>query len=361
MGTSRHNSSTALPLRLDDVPLTGDRPPLVLTAFTRPDLLKFVIPAIQKQSLLPSKLIAYIDGARREADVPLIEQCIALLESCTSVFPVKVIRRNHNLGCDQNVIQAFTEVLEIYDSLVYLEDDTVPNPFFYDRMCRLLQAYRISPQICSISGYANLSNEYNPESDADFIVSNRVFSWGFATWRDRWKKFDLIHQSGQYNPFGEYYRIPATAQTKLTLINQFWIEKNHNTDWMITFTLTALFHQQYHLVPTQSLVCNIGFGHPESKTYRGEEPTWVNPRYDSGFCPNRLPSTPNISPTLNSVLKETEWIHYLKAQSSLWLGPKAFLELLKTTQENRNKLLLFQLFLARLPFVLKRWRGGLPT
>lgn len=44
------------------------------------------------------------------------------------------------MGCDQNVILGLTEVFSSHDSLIYLEDDIVPNPHFYDRMCRLLEA-----------------------------------------------------------------------------------------------------------------------------------------------------------------------------------------------------------------------------
>lgn len=349
-----------MPQSLDDLSVC-DRPPLVLTAFTRPDLLEKVLPAIQRQSLLPSKLIAFVDGARRDADQPLIDQCVLLLESCTSSFPVEIVRREHNLGCDQNVIQGFTEVFKTYNSLVYMEDDTLANPYFYDRMCRLLEAYKQHPQICSISAYANLSDEFNPEPGADFIVSNRVFSWGFGTWRDRWQAFNLAHQSGQYNPFGPFYRIPITTQTKRTLINQFWLEKNHKTDWVITFTLVALYHQHYHLVPSRSLVCNVGFGHPESKTYKGAEQSWVNARYDETFCPNTLPTSLELAQPLRSLLDEPEFVEFLYAQKQFWLSWRALFTWLSIMKSGKSKILLIWLFLKRFPILLKRWRQGLPT
>jgi len=148
-----------LPESLDDVELPKELPPLVLIAFTRPDLLKKVLTAISQQSLLPSKIIAYVDGERKLEDKPLIEDCILLLKEFSQLVPVHVIKRDHNLGCDKNVILGLTDALSNHDSIVYLEDDTVPNPYFYDRMCRLLEVYREYKQICSVSAYATYPSE----------------------------------------------------------------------------------------------------------------------------------------------------------------------------------------------------------
>ncbi|MBD2068403.1 sugar transferase [Leptolyngbya sp. FACHB-671] len=354
-------SHVSLPTSLNDVPLPVELPPLVLVAFTRPDLLKKVLAAVRQQSLMPSKIIGFIDGARKADDEPLIEQCISLLEELSTLVPVHIVKRNHNLGCDQNVILGLTEVLSSHDSLIYLEDDIVPNPHFYDRMCRLLEAYRHHQQICSISAYASLPAELSPRTDTDFIVSNRVFSWGFATWADRWKELNLANQSEQYNPFGEFYKIPATSQTKRTMINQFWLEKNRQTDWVITFTLAALYHQKTHLVPTTSFTTNIGFGHPEAKTYKGKELAWVNARYDANFCPKRLPVSLELPEELRHTLNNTSLTQHLLKQGELWLNPSAFLYLARQSKNLSNVLALLKLFVIRLPLMLKRWRRGLPV
>ena len=285
------NNHLKLASSLDDVPLPETLPPIVITAFARPELLEEVLTAISHQSLLPPKIIGFIDGARKSDDEPLIAQCISLLEDFSALVPVEIVARKNNLGCDQNVILGFTEVLSSHDSLVYLEDDTIPNPHFYDRMCRLLEAYRGCKQVCSVSAYASLPAELENQVDTDFIMSNRVFCWGFGTWFDRWQEMDLANQSDQYNPFGSFYQIPATSQTKMTMVNQFWLEKNKKTDWVITFTLAALYHQKVHIIPTTSFTYNIGFDNPQSKTYKGKEPNWANAKYQADFRPDSLPSS----------------------------------------------------------------------
>lgn len=353
------NSNQMLITSLDEVVLPEELPPLVIIAFTRPDLLEKVLETVRQQTLLPSKIIAFIDGPRKEEDYHLIKQCIDLLEDFTKVIPIHIIRRTKNLGCDQNIILGLTEVLSSHNSLVYIEDDTLLSPCFYDRMCRLLEVYRDHKQVASISSYASLPSELDVAEDADFFVSNRVFSWGFAIWADRWQEANLSNLSKQYNPFGEYYAIPANCQTKLTMINQFWLEKNKKTDWVISFTLATLYHNRVHIVPTSSFTTNIGFGHPESKTYRGKEQAWVNARYDKNFYPNRLPKSLELPPSLAQPLHTTEIIRHLMKYKGLWLSPSAFLYLLDQSKDFTSMLLASKLFISRIPILLRRWRTGL--
>lgn len=350
-----------LPQTLDNVPLTEPLPPLVLIAFTRPDLLGPVLTAIQHQTRRPPQLIAFVDGPRTAQDKPLIQDCLTLLEACRDSLPVQIVVRPENLGCDRNILLALTEVLTHHEAVVYLEDDTVPNPCFYDRMCRLLTTYRDSHQIAAVSSYATLPPELDPQAlTADFFVSQRAFCWGLGTWRDRWQQLDLLNHAPQYNPFGAFYQIPATVQTQRTIINQFWLEKNCQTDWMITFTIAALYHHKQHLIPTTSFVANIGFGHTQSKTYRGAEQPWVNARHDADFIPNFLPDNLALLPPLATPLSTKELIKALSAQRGLWLNLPACIYLLKTADSWQGRLKVGLLFVERLPILIRRWRSGLP-
>jgi len=354
------SSYAELPVSLDDVPLSEDLPPLVLIAFTRPDLLKEVLIGLSQQSLLPKQIIAFIDGVRSTNDHPLVEQCISMLKDFSSTIPVDIITRPNNLGCDQNIILGLTEVLSSYDSLVYLEDDIVPNRYFYDRMCRLLEAYREHKQVFSVGSYANFPEKLYNLIDTDFEISNRVFPWGWGIWADRWNEIALVNQPKQYNPFGSFYQIPATLQTKMTMVNQYWLEKNNQTDWMITTTLAALYNRKIHIVPKTSFVRNIGFGHPQAKTFsKGQEPSWVNSRYDASACPKHLPSSLELPDMLKASLKGTELVHHLD-QKSLWLSPSAMLYLIRQHPDFYSVIASLRLFIARIPAMLKRLLKGLP-
>lgn len=347
---------TNQPQLLTKTPLPETLPPLIITAFARPDLLKQVLAGIAAQSLFPKQIIAFVDAPRNSGDEPMVDLCVELLGEFNQTIPTKIIRRDKNLGCDQNVIIGFSEVLKEYDDLVYLEDDDFPNPCFYDCMCRLLEFYRFEDKVFSVSGYAPWAGKV----EADFIASNRVFSWGFAIWADRWKKVSLIEKSGQYNPFGDFYKIPANVQTKLTMINQFWLEKNKKTDWVITTTLMALSMDSIHLVPKKSFVKNIGFGHAASETYRGSEQPWVNAAYDPTFIPEELPSSLSLAKEVQKPLSGVELAQYLD-KKGIWITPDAIAFLLKKYPDMQSRLAFSRLFIVRALKGIKRWRSGLPT
>lgn len=348
------------PVSLSQVPLPEILPPVVIVAFTRPDLLTQVLSALAEQTLRPAKILAYLDGSRGAKDDALIQDCIRLLEEFDATIPVEIVARSENLGCDRNVILTLTEVLEAYPAVVYLEDDVVPNPCFYDRMCRLLNLYADQKQVFSMSGYANFPHELKPEIDRDFIVSNRVFALGFATWADRWQAIDLIHQPPAANPFGDFSRIPPTLQTRYTMVNQFFMERNRKTDWVISMTVAALYRGYVHVIPTRSMVRNVGFGHAEAVNYRGAEPDWANANYDALAVPDALPDGLELLPTLTRALSGVELVRHLRAQSGIWLSPQVFWYFWRRSRSWADRWAWLQFFGDRLVMMLRRWKSGLP-
>jgi hypothetical protein len=354
------SDESKLPIYLDDVPLPSKLPPIVITAFTRPDLLEPVLQGIAKQSLFPPKIIAFIDGIRKPSDESPQNDCINLLKDFNATVPVEIIVRDRNLGCDGNVLISFTEVLKNNWALIYLEDDDIPNPCFYDRMCRLLAAYKDHPQVFSIGAHANVPHEIMGKVDADFMVSNRIFAWGFGVWADRWQKVGIDRQPHAFNPFGRFYNIPLNTQTKHTLLNQFWLERNQGSDWTITFSLAAFYCGGVHITPMESFTHNIGCGHAEAKTYKGGEGWWVNTSYNSNYSPNKLPDSLELMEVIGTPFDGKELARFFGKYSEMWISPTALIFLLNKYQRNDDRLAILKLFVDRLPLLLKRWRGGLP-
>jgi hypothetical protein len=348
-----------LPTNLNAVALPTELPPLMIVAFTRPELLEVVLEAVAGQTLLPPKILAVLDGSRSAKDKPLIQACVKLFEKFRAIIPVEIVVRPENMGCDRNVVAALTAGFELHPALVYLEDDVVPNPDFYERICRLLAAYRDQPQIFSVSAYASFPTELEAQIEDDFIVSNRVFALGFATWADRWQAIDLAHHPQAYNPFGDFSKIPATLQTQYTLVSQFFLEKNRQTDWVITMTLAVLAQGRVHITPRVSFVRNIGFGHAEAKTYRGSEPAWANAKFDADAQLNRLPSSLQLPKLLANTLPGTKLVQHLEGSQGLWLSPAALGNFLARYPQDAVVFLKF--FFGRALVLMRRWRSGLPV
>jgi len=331
---------------LNEVQLPAELPPIMITCFTRPDLLKEVISAIKKQTLLPSKIIVFVDGARNKQDKILTNQCIELFSEFSDRIDIEIIVRDKNLGCDLNVISAFNYIFTKYSSVVYLEDDVVPNIYFYECICRLLEVYKNIKKVFSVNGYETGSSLISESIKEDFFMSNRFFSWGFATWADRWHSLDIEKVKQSYNPFGKFYDIPLNQQTKLTMINQYYLEKTGKTDWVITVTLAALYLGYSHVVPKISFVRNIGFGHPESETYRGKEAQWVNCSYDDSFNPDKVPVNADMIESFKKPLTEVEIAKFL-TNKNLYISINDAKKILQKYQGWQFKIILLKLILKQ--------------
>ena len=333
---------------LNEVVLPAELPPIMIVCFNRPDLLEQVLPAIEKQTILPPKIIAFVDGPRHEKDAVAVGKCIDLLTNFSQKISVEIFAREKNLGCSLNVVNAFTETLGRYSSVVYLEDDTVPNIYFYDRMCRLLEFYKDTKEVFSVNSYETSPHNLVNTIKEDFLISHRFFPWGFGTWCDRWFSLNIDKIKQNYNPFDKFYNIPLTEQTKLTMINQYYLEKTGKNDWSITLNLASFQKGYIHIVPKISFIRNIGFGHPESFTYKGggknSEPKWVNSNYSDYFNPHQLPDRIKPVEQVGKLLTDLQVVEFL-SQKNLYISWSDTKQLFFKYQSWQFKFLLLKLFL----------------
>lgn len=354
-------NTAKLPTSLNEIAIPASLPPIVLIAFTRPEFVLQVLDALDRQTLRPDRIIAYLDGPRQAQDEIKIQACVDLLQTFSARIPVEIRRRSQNLGCDRNTLEALTEVSNQYQWFIHLEDDVIPNCNFYDRMVRLLAAYQSYPNVFSISAYANFPDEVEAQIPSDFMASNRVFSLGFAVWSDRWQALNPLAFTEDYNPFHSFAEIPANLQTKYTIVNQFFIEKNHKVDWVITLTLATLAQNYVHIIPKRSFVKNIGCGHPDAKTYRQGVPAWINQRYCPETQPHTLPESLEPLSGKQRSLTGKELIQHFRQFDGLWLNDAAIKDLWKHYRHGCDRVVIGAFWLERLPILLRRWRSGLPT
>jgi hypothetical protein len=79
--------------------------------------------------------------------------------------------------------------MKFSDRVIVLEDDLYTTPNFLNFMNEALEAYADKPKVFSISGYSfNFEKDKHNDNDAYFV--SRGWSWGWATWKDRWETVD---------------------------------------------------------------------------------------------------------------------------------------------------------------------------
>lgn len=164
--------------------------PILLFTYKRLDALRNTVEALKNNKLASeSDLYIFSDGAKHKKDQEIINEIRAFLKTITGFKSVNITEASANKGLANSIIGGVSKVMERFDKVIVLEDDLLTTPNFLTYMNGALSAYRLEKRVFSISGYSFdlRSKEQNPNH---MYFLNRGWSWGWATWRDRWEAVD---------------------------------------------------------------------------------------------------------------------------------------------------------------------------
>lgn len=244
--------------------------PVLLIIFNRPNTTQQVFDRIRQ--VKPSRLYVAADGPRPHVatDAERSAETRKIIEQVDWDCEVKTLFRDQNLGCGVAPSSAITWFYEHEETGIILEDDCVPSKSFFWFCQELLERYKHDTRIMHISGN-NYLNGWRHDNDYSYYFSNKVNSWGWATWRRAWQLYDFniqtfpeLENKGYLNgiflnKFEEAYRL---SKLKETYTN---IEKGDVWDYQWEFTVYS--NSGLCIVPEVNLVRNIGFGTDATHTF----------------------------------------------------------------------------------------------
>lgn len=233
--------------------------PIVLFVFNRLDHTRRAVEALQKSELAKeSELYIYSDGARGERDIEPIEAVRSYCGNITGFAQVHMVEREENWGIEKSEIAALTELLEMYEACIVLEDDLEVGTRFLEYMNRALVRYKDEKKVIQISGYSHIDTNLRNVKGQEFYFSQLTTSWGWATWADRWKLFDdrklnmdILKDEAERLRFDLEGACPYTD-----MLNQQM--KNGYITWDIAWYFKAFENDLLTLTPVYTLVNNIG-------------------------------------------------------------------------------------------------------
>jgi hypothetical protein len=170
--------------------------------------------------------------------------------------------RESNMNLEDNVIDGVTTIINRYGKAIILEDDLITSPYFLQYCNEGLRVYKDIKQVYSINGFM-----YPIDFDTEpttFLSPIATFSWGWATWADRWNQFEArpaFTEEIAGNPF-------LKKKFDWADLDKMYMLKHMNT-WDIRWYYTAFIRNGLGLFTTKSLVENIGFD--GSGTHGGNE------------------------------------------------------------------------------------------
>ncbi|MBI4747008.1 MAG: glycosyltransferase family 2 protein [Acidobacteria bacterium] len=263
--------------------------PVVLIIFNRPDTTAQVFERIREAA--PDQLFVIADGPRstHPGDAQTCAATRAIINQVDWDCTVHTRFSDVNLGCHLTIVPGLDWVFDHVTEAIIFEDDCLPHPTFFRFCAEVLERHRHEPQIMTVCGN-NFQFGRNVTSDS-YYFSRYAHTWGWATWRRAWEKYDLRAQKWKelkdtnwlIDLLGDRYAA------------QFWgnyfqrmTEKPVTWDYAVTFA--AWVHNAVNILPNRTLVSNIGFG-DQATTTRETNSAYANlPVFEMAF-PLQHPDT----------------------------------------------------------------------
>jgi acetyltransferase-like isoleucine patch superfamily enzyme len=229
--------------------------PIVLFVYNRPWHTRQTLEALEANVLAnESMLFVFADGPKPNAsaeDIDKINEVRSIVKEKQWCKSVELIESDANKGLAQSVIAGVTQIVNQYGRIIVLEDDLITSPWFLTYMNEGLEMYENNQNVYSINGYM-FPIDYGNDCDT-FLCPLATSSWGWATWKDKWKVFDF-ETKYKYN-----------IQHNLLLKNRFNIAEysfssmlDNKNSWAIRWYYSVFCRNGLGLFPTKTLVNNIG-------------------------------------------------------------------------------------------------------
>ena len=233
--------------------------PILLLIFNRPGNTRQILERLKE--VKPARLYVAADGPRenRPNDTALCLETRNLVDKIVT-WPCEIhkIFRTENLGCGLAVSDAITWFFKQEEKGIILEDDTLPDPSFFDFCEEMLERYKDRPDVMHISG----SNYASNSPEASYYFTKLPFIWGWATWRRAWDTYDF---NNKYIPVDKKRSILENAFDNKDIIN-YWADKLKDFHlnplsytWDYQWFLSIWNRNGLVIQPSKNLVKNIGF------------------------------------------------------------------------------------------------------
>jgi hypothetical protein len=243
------------------------KPPILFIVFNRLFSTIEVFNSIKK--FKPTKLYIASDGPRLDNNHDASEVIAIrdyLIANIDWDCELKTLFREKNLGCKYAVSEAINWFFDNEECGIILEDDCLPNESFFLFCQELLVKYKDDLRIWHISGN-NFQNSII-RGNSSYYFSKFSHIWGWATWANRWKKYDV--ELSNFDFLLKLNGLRDILENKQEI--DYWEKifrdlSNLEIDtWDYQWTYTVWVNNGLSILPNKNLISNIGFGQGATHT-----------------------------------------------------------------------------------------------
>lgn len=240
--------------------------PVALFVFNRPEITGKIFKIIAQ--VKPLQLFIIADGPR-SSHPDDIHLCDAVRKIVTEIgwdCNVSRLYATENIGCRHSIPEGLNWVFSQVEECIILEDDCIPDPTFFNYCTALLEYYRDAEKIMTIGGYrCDGPNEFNTDS---YFFSKYPSTWGWATWKRSWEKFDLDMKEWATLRNTDWLSDILSKNEYIHYWQRIFDKMCNNLDaWDYALAFACWLNGGLSIRSKINLISNIGFGPDATHTF----------------------------------------------------------------------------------------------
>ena len=234
--------------------------PVLIIVFNRPDFVENLIKILR--AVKPRTIYIAADGPR-DGVLKDLDKCLKVKNEIDKIDWECNIQKKYsetNLGCGVNPSEAISWALEDSEEVIILEDDCMPIIDFFKYSDELLELYRNDDRMMMISGNNHTFGNFQFNHSYEF--SHHTQTYGWATWKRAWIKYDLNMtiwpEMGSLEWLEEKTGSKKSAKFWLRIFEMCY-QKELQTAWDYQWTFCCWINNGLNIIPRVNLVTNVGF------------------------------------------------------------------------------------------------------
>jgi hypothetical protein len=247
--------------------------PVAFIIFNRPDLTKQVFAAISKAK--PKQLFVIADGPRFPEEAEKCNAARSVIEKVDWDCEVLKNYSETNLGCGYRPASGIDWVFSQVEEAIFLEDDTLPSPSFFNFCQELLEYYRYDTRVMTISG-DNYQQGQSRTNQYSYYFSKYPLTCGWASWRRAWKYYDYRIRSWPIFKQGDLLEFICLDPYELKFWTNIFDQMHQDPEvikaWDFQWTYTCFSQNGLCATPNTNLISNLGFREDASHIRDENEP-----------------------------------------------------------------------------------------
>ena len=157
---------------------------------------------------------------------------------------------------------ALEKVFKKFPNVIVLEDDTIPNKSFFKFCNQLLIKFKDDKRISIISGNNFLNHrKFKRRNNDSYFFSKFTTTWGWATWKDRWKDSFDIKMKKWPNVKREGWMKDILLNEKSEKFLSKYIDRRFkliDKDWDRAWQFANLINGRLTIFPNKNLITSVG-------------------------------------------------------------------------------------------------------